>query len=238
MNRRLIAALGTMFTAVAAATGNSQSSRAAALLPKIDHLVYATPDLRVCVDQLERLLGVRATLGGQHPGEGTRNAVISLGRAVYLECLGPDPDQPKPDKPRWFGIDDLTTPRLVGWAAKGDDLAQLVSNAMRNGIKLGEVVSGSRQTPQGVRLTWQVTNQRTILADGIGPFFIDWGRTPHPSASAPAGATLVELLGEHPDPGRVQRMLSQLGLDLPVTKGARPALVAVIASPRGRVELR
>jgi Glyoxalase-like domain len=126
----------------------------------------------------------------------------------------------------------------VGWAAKGDDLAQLASNAMRIGIKLGEVVSGSRQTPQGVRLTWQVTNQRTRLADGIVPFFINWGQTPHPAGTAARGGTLVELRAEHPDPERVQKTLSQLGLDLLVSKGARPALVAIIASPRGRVELR
>lgn len=51
----------------------------------------------------------------------------------------------------------------------------MASNARRNGITLGEVRSGSRQTPQSVLLTWQVTNQRTILADGIVPFFIDLG---------------------------------------------------------------
>jgi hypothetical protein len=238
MNGRLIAAFVTMIGVMAATNSSSQSKEAAALLPHIDHLVYATPDLRVCVEHIENVLGVRATPGGQHPGEGTRNAVISLGPAVYLECLGPDPAQPKPDKPRWFGIDDLTTSRLVGWAAKGDDLAQLVSNAMRNGIKLGEVVSGSRQTPQGVRLTWQTTNQRTRLADGIVPFFIDWGQTPHPARTAAGGAMLLELRAEHPDAERVQKILSQLGLNLPVTKGTRPALVAIIASPRGRVELR
>lgn len=75
----------------------------------------------------------------------------SLGPGIYLEILGPDPEQPKPARPRWLGIDDLMSPRLVGWATKGQALPQLAGNALRNGIQLGEVLSGSRQTPQGCR---------------------------------------------------------------------------------------
>ena len=73
------------------------------------------------VEQLEKLLGVRATPGGQHPGAGTRNALIALGPTTYLEVVGPDPDQPQPDNTRLFGVDGLTAPRLVTWAAKGKD---------------------------------------------------------------------------------------------------------------------
>jgi hypothetical protein len=77
-----------------------------------------------------------------------------------------------------------------------------------------------------------------VIADGIVPFFIDWGTTPHPASSAAPGATLIALRAEHPDPTKVRMILNQLGFDLPVTKGPTPALVATIDSPRGRVELR
>ena len=43
---------------------------------------------------------------------------------------------------------------------------------------------------------------------------------------------------EHPDARRVEDVLRQLGLDLPVAPGAAPALVEVVDGPRGRVELR
>jgi glyoxalase-like protein len=213
-----------------------QSNAPASLLATVDHLVYATPDLATGVERLQRLLGVQATPGGQHPGAGTRNALIALGAATYLEIIGPDPEQPKPPQARRFGIDDLTAPKLVTWAAKSSDLETLTGDALRQGIQLGPINPGSRRTPQGVLLAWRLTV--TALADGIVPFFIDWGQTPHPARSAATGATLVDLRAEHPDAERVQKVLSQLGLELPVHAGARPALIATISSPRGRVELR
>jgi hypothetical protein len=208
------------------------------LLGRIDHLVYATPDLAAGVKQIEALLGIHATPGGQHPGEGTRNALVALGPTSYLEIIGPDPEQPAPAGPRKFLIDDLKEPRLVTWAAKGTNLTQLVTEARRHGVPIGDVTPGSRRTPTGVLLSWHISNQRPLVADGLVPFFIDWGETPHPAASAAAGATLLSLRAEHPEPEKVQRMLGALGLELPVVKATKPSLVATIAGTRGRVDLR
>ena len=236
-NTPVFAALGMAFALAATADGGgSQSPRG--LLPQIDHLVFGTPDLNVGIDTIEKLAGVRAAPGGQHPGQGTRNALIALGADTYLEILGPDREQPAPDRPRRFGLDDLIAPRLVAWAAKGDDLTRVSRAAVANGIRLGEVAAGSRQTPTGVLLTWSFTNPNAKVADGIVPFFINWGQTPHPARTAPSGASLIALRAEHPDPDSVTRMLGQLGLELSVTKGPRAALIATLQSPRGRVELR
>jgi len=204
----------------------------------VDHLVYATPDLDLGIEKLENLLGVRATPGGQHRAEGTRNALIALGPVTYLEIVGPDPEQPEPAKPRWFRIDDLQAPTLVTWAAKSDALERLASEAQALGVKLGDVVAGSRQRTDGVLLSWRYTNPRTVIADGIIPFFIDWGQTPHPAQTAAPGVSLVGLRAEHPDAERVQKMARQLGLDLRLRPGPEPALIATLVGPRGRVELR
>ena len=237
MSKLSIALIFALFPLIVAghADGPGESTK---LLSRIDHIVYATPDLNRGIGEIEKLLGVRATPGGQHPGRGTRNALLALGPTAYLEIIGPDPEQPAPQIPRHFGIDGLKESRLVTWAAKGHDLEQLVQTAMTNEVRLGEVTSGSRQRPDGLLLSWQYTNPRAVVADGIVPFFIDWGRSPHPAETAAKGLSLVDLRAEHPDAERVQRMLQQLRLDLSVRRGPRPSLIAVINGPRGRVELR
>src|SRR4029450_1631557 len=216
-------------------TSHAQQPAGSPLLTRLDHLVYATPDLGLGIDTIEKLLGVRATPGGQHPGLGTRNALVALGPSSYLEIIGPDPEKPKPASRRRFGIDELKAPRIARWVVKGTELEKLVSAAASHGVTLGPVIPGSRRRPDGVVLSWRYTDPNTEVADGLVPFFIDWGTSPHPSATAARGATLVQVRAEHPDVARTQKMLDALGLDLKVQKGSSPAIIATIDSPHGRV---
>ena len=220
------------------ATGRAAAGKSGDLLAQVDHLVYATPDLNAGIDTLERLLGVRATAGGQHPGLGTRNALIALGPSSYIEIIGPDPDQAKSKEPRRFGIDDLKVPTLVTWVAKGSQLERFAADARLHGVDLGEVQSGSRRRPDGVVLSWRYTDPSVVVANRLVPYFIDWGTSPHPALTAAKGASLLGLRAEHPDVRRVQNMLDRLGLELPLQRGSAPALIATISSPNGRVELR
>lgn len=206
-------------------------------LRRVDHLVYATPDLDRTVEELTDLLEVRAAPGGSHPGRGTANALIALSPLSYLEIIGPDRGQPAPPGPRWFGIDTLPGPRLVGWAAKATGLTSLVAAAAGNGVLLGPIGEGSRRRPDGALLRWQFTDPATVVADGLVPFLIDWGEGPHPAETIPRGPVLAELRGEHPDPDSVRRALDAVGIDLPVARGDRPGLVATLRMGRGSVEL-
>jgi hypothetical protein len=126
----------------------------------------------------------------------------------------------------------------VTWAAKSSDPGRVAADAAREGVKLGPVIPGSRKRADGVMLSWRYTDPRTVVADGLVPFFIDWGTTPHPAATAATGARLVALRAEHPDPARIQKMLTHLAPGLPVRQAASPALVATISGPHGQVELR
>jgi glyoxalase-like protein len=208
------------------------------VLPRVDHLVYAVPHLDSAAAALETRLGIRPTPGGRHEGRGTRNALIALGDRTYLEIIGPDPEALAPDRPRWFGVDRLTAPRLAGWAASGQELGTIVEEAARRGVRLGAVETGSRRRPDGVVLSWLLTDPTPALGDGIVPFFIDWGESPHPADAAARGATLVGLRAEHPEPEKVSEMLAAVGVALDVRAAAAPALVAELETPRGRVELR
>jgi hypothetical protein len=231
-------ALSVLAFSLLGVSGEAQQAAPSGLLTRIDHLVYATPDLQLGITTIEQRLGVTATPGGQHPGLGTRNALVALGPSSYLEIIGPDPDQPKPSGPRRFGIDDLKAPRFVRWVVKSNDLAAVSENAAKAGITLGKVTSGGRRRPDGVVLSWRYTDPATVVADGLVPFFIDWGTSPHPALTAAKGATLLDLRAEHPEAPRVQKMLDQLGLDLRVSHAAAAAIIATIETPRGRIELR
>jgi hypothetical protein len=209
-----------------------------ALSSIIDHLVYATPDLERGIREVEDLVGIRAEPGGQHPGRGTRNALIALESDTYLEIIGPDPTQPEPPSPRWFGIDTLAGSKLVTWAAKSNDVDRVHTDAMAHGIPLGDVKSGSRRRSDGVLLSWRYTDPGVDMSDGVVPFFIDWGQTPHPSQVAPRGAALVGLRAEHPDDLRMREAFRVLGVDIPVAHGAQSTLIAIIDGPRGRVVMR
>jgi hypothetical protein len=126
--------------------GVRDDGRDAALLARVDHLVYATPDVDATVDELARRTGVRATPGGPHPGRGTRNALLALGPTSYLEIVGPDAAQPAPAAPRWLSVDAVDAPRLVTWAARVDDLDAVAARARTLGLGGSSAARGSGPT--------------------------------------------------------------------------------------------
>ena len=204
-----------------------------------DHIVYAVPDLDAAVVWFGERTGVVPLQGGPHPGRGTRMALVALGEHTYLELIGPDPNQPTPQRSRSFGIDGLRGPKLATWAVGADDLEGRAAAARAAGYDPGDIAAWRRDRPDGVGLEWRMTVLRDPLpGDGLVPFLIDWGRTPHPAAAAPAGCRLVDLRGEHPQPGPVQETLRAIGVELPVTVGPAPALIAQLHTPHGRLELR
>lgn len=202
----------------------------------IDHLVYATPDVGATVDEIERALGVRPALGGRHVGAGTYNMLASLGGSTYLEVIGPDPDQPSPEGPRPFGVDDLTAPRLVGWALAATGIDASIERARARGYDTGPAAPMRRERPDGVLLSWRLTLNG--IAGGPIPFLIDWGDTEHPSTTSPGGLRLVGFRIEHPDPSSIEPALRALDAEIPVTTAAEEALVATIEGPGGRIDLR
>jgi hypothetical protein len=202
----------------------------------IDHLVFAAPELGDGIAAIERRLGVRAAMGGKHPG-GTHNALLSLANGAYLEIIAPDPEYAGPAFPhRW--LDGLREPRLVGWAAKAPEIERRVADAAAAGHPIGSVSAASRQLPDGDVLHWSFTYPPPVSGDGIAPFLIRWEPGPHPSETSPSGCELLGLRGEHPEPERIQALLRAMAVELEVAEGPAPALIATIRCPNGLVELR
>ena len=96
MNIRFVAVLGAVaLTTLLAA----QQPASDTLLARVDHLVFATPDLQRGIDAIEQQLGVKATPGGQHPGLGTRNALVALGPTSYSRSSDLIPTSRSPRAP-------------------------------------------------------------------------------------------------------------------------------------------
>jgi hypothetical protein len=122
--------------------------------------------------------------------------------------------------------------------SRSTHLAELVARARAQGMAMGDALAGSRTLPDGSALTFGYTDPSAVIEHRLIPYFMDWGMSPHPGTTAPQGARLVALRLEHPDPARIQAMLRALNLDVPVTRGPEPMIIATIEGRKGRVELR
>ncbi|MEU3270277.1 VOC family protein [Saccharomonospora sp. NPDC006951] len=203
--------------------------------PRLDHLVYAGPDIDRLVERFTELSGVEPVLGGKHVGRGTRNYLLSFGGAAYLELIGPD-DPAAEEKPATFGINTLTEPKLAAWVVRPDDIEETVTRSRQEGYDPGDIGPLSRRTPEGTLLEWRLTPNRGDRFGGLAPALIDWLDAPHPTTNPLPELSLVSLRGYHPDPPSVRRALEALRVELDVTEG--PAgLEAVLDTPNGRITL-
>lgn len=189
------------------------------------------------------LTGVTPVAGGRHP-VGSANALVALSvggerRQHYLEVVGPDPDRAGAAPVTAFGIDRLTEPRMVTFAARadGESIERVVERSRAGGYDPGDPRAMSRATPGGEMLEWRLTRAMEGPVEPLKPFLIDWGPTPHPGLGALPVLDLVAVRGEHPDPRAARRTLALLGVELEVDKGPEQRLVVVLDTPRGQVTL-
>jgi len=198
----------------------------------LDHILLGTSDLDEGIAFVKQHTGVTAAFGGVHPGRGTRNALVSLGEKHYLEIIAPDPAQP--GSLDHYHLKTLPAPRLVGWAAHPGDLNAFAARLRNANLAFDGPTPGSRKRPDGRLLEWKTLNLHEDQA-GLLPFFIEWSAgTVHPSADAPAGCKILHFELSTPRNVELQRVCRLLGLDVPITQGVKPQLLARIAAPGGR----
>jgi hypothetical protein len=202
---------------------------------RIDHVLIGARDLDEGRALVEERLGLPTVIGGRHTDWGTHNALASLGPDVYLEVIAPDPEGPGASI---LGLATLDRPRPVSVAVRTDDPEAMVAAAGAGGLDLGRVLAGSRQTPDGDTLRWRITDPGADRLGGVVPFGLDWGDTPHPARSLEDhGLRVVEIVAHHPEPDRVTRALTALGLDVRVEAADAPRLEVAFDGPSGEVRL-
>ncbi len=198
--------------------------------------MLATPDLLATTKVVAARTGVVPVAGGRHLGIGTANTLLGLGGGAYLEIIGPDPQAAAGHAPRPFLIDELDDARLVTWAVHPPDLDATLTTARDCGYDPGTAYPMQRRTDDGQLLRWRLTRAEYERSDGLVPFLIDWGDTPHPTSRPLPEVGLRQFTGTHPDPDTVGRLLAALGVRLDVTEGP-PGLHAVLDTPNGAVAL-
>jgi Glyoxalase-like domain len=201
-----------------------------------DHLVVVAQELPQGCDWVEERLGVRPQPGGKHVAMGTHNALLSLGARLYVEVIAVDPDGLKPNRPRWFDLDEprmraalAEGPHLAHWVARTDD----IDGAAARVPDLGVPTVMARGD-----MTWRITipDDGHRPGRGLVPTIIQWPGTAHPTDRMPdSGCRLVAVAGEHPDPALVRAELAELGLSetMKVTYGKSPRIAAMIRTSRG-----
>ena len=210
-------------------------------MPELDHLIFAVRDLAAGVDHIRELTGAEPVPGGPHPGNGSRNELLTFDDRTYFEIIGIDPEQPDPSHPRPFGLDDLNAPKLAGYAihpVDGETFDDVIAAMRAAGMDPGSVAEMSRQKPDGELLSWTLTRggDSTVARDGALPFAIDWGVSPSPATTLPSMGRLVSFTVSHPD-AATRAIAEALGLGINVVDGP-PSLVAEVETPNGLVEIR
>jgi hypothetical protein len=170
--------------------------------------------------------------GGVHPGEGTRNRLLSLSESTYVEILGPDPAQPAANL-------DGELRRLAGsglyhWAASGLDLEKVREKALAAGLEGSGIVTGGRSLPDGARLSWKLFGLKNHGVGALLPFFIDWMDSEHPAKTAPHGGELVKIEAFTPASERLRAIYAAFDLDIAVTNGPITRFQAALASRKGQ----
>jgi Glyoxalase-like domain len=198
----------------------------------------AVGDLDVAAERFRDEFGLASVVGGRHPGWGTANRIVPLGRE-YLELVA------VVDRAEATGSEFgravikavASGPRLLGWAVATADLRGIASH-----LNL-DATSGSRTRPDGSTLRWQLAGVGHALAVGALPFFIHWDVPPelHPGAAVvehrvtPRGIGWIEIASAEES---VRAWLGDTDLPLRITAG-RPSLSAVaIGTASGEIVLR
>lgn len=202
----------------------------------LDHILWAAPDLGAGEKIIETLTGVAPARGGVHPGLGTRNSLLGLDSGIYFEIISPDPAQDLKGN-RGGRIAALPRPGIMTFAIRSDDLDTLSGAARREGVSQQGPVSMSRDRLDGVRLNWTILYLEDQRFGEAIPFVIDWGTSPHPSESVPAGCQLRSFAVLHPEAERLARLYGSLDIPVPVKRGAYPGFVAELVTPNGDVVL-
>lgn len=211
---------------------------------RIDHIIWAVPDLDTGADFFTKLSGIEPVVGGTHPGRGTRNKLIGVGDNMYLEVLAPDPQQmplnPAVNPAQAFAdtISRMAGPEIDMFAFSSSDLASTAEAGRSLGLKVVGPTPGQRRTPDGELIRWSSVDFAGHDFGQFIPFGINWLDSTHPSTAAPQGVVIEGITVEHPRADELRRIYEGLKIPAKVVIGEQPVIIIHMRSDKGTFELR
>jgi len=205
---------------------------------ELDHFTIGAASLEQGQTALQQVLDTVIPTGGKHTLMSTHNCVTSVSGDCFLEVIAIDPDADKPDRIRWFSLDDAKTqtrladrPRALCWVVRTDDIDSVVA---KSPVDLGDIVHFAR----GDR-TWRLTvpDNGSLPEQGLLPAFIEWSPGAHPSSGmVDAGIRLVSINLHHPDPARLSKTLKSLEVDhlVELSEASTPRLSFTVRTTNGQ----
>ena len=208
------------------------------LQTSIDHLVFGSYNLSDGATFINEHLGIIPEAGGQHITMGTHNKLLNLGHSVYLEVISINPDLPKPNHPRWFGMDKLhpnNKPQFITWVIRTNDIEKAVK---KSPFRHGEI-----KILQRGNYKWQITlpADGSMPLQGLAPTIIQWHGNLHPikNLSTPE-ISLLNIEVFHPEADILNDYLFSIGLHgafnaITLNAEENPFLRVTLKSPKGIV---
>jgi hypothetical protein len=181
---------------------------------RLDHVVYAVPDLDEAAVRFRGEFGLDSTEGGRHQRWGTANRIVPLGDQ-YVELVAAVDEPMAAETAFGRGVLERAA-RGGGWftlAAVADDLDAVAS---RLGLEVG---SGSRARPDGETVRWRMAGLDDPRRETWMPFFLTWDVSDalHPGRARAGHAVRATGLGRVEVGGDAERLRTWLGGDeLPI----------------------
>jgi hypothetical protein len=194
----------------------------------LDHLVIVCSTYEKGLEYCRNTFGVEAIEGGRHEIMGTRNSLLRLDNDdenienCYLEFISIDSQAPKPNRARWFNLDNvqlqerikINGPELLHYVLRvnNNDLETLRDQFMQEiNVDIGKVLVGARRQPNGKLLEWRIAvpNDGLFIQNGLIPTLIQWKdfNDTHPTRNLPKQGVRLEKFQVMVDSTLASRLL-------------------------------
>jgi catechol 2,3-dioxygenase-like lactoylglutathione lyase family enzyme len=202
---------------------------------RIDHVVFAVPDLDAAADRFRRDHGLDSAAGGRHAGWGTANRIVPLGHD-YIELIAVE-DEAVAAGTRFGRAVLERAQRGGGWLAISVSTDDLDAVAGRLGL---DVTAGARERPDGTEVRWRSAGLEDPRREPFLPFFISWqgAAESHPGrlrAGHGVQATGIARIDVQGDDRSLRSWLGGEDLPIRVTDAGARVISVALATHAGQL---